>query len=84
MSAQVKAKPRVGTDLTEGSIMKTLIVFAIPMILANLVQQLYNTVDLIVIGKFAGSAGTVGTGTGGELANFLTLIGMGFSGAGQV
>ena len=54
MSAQVKAKPRVGTDLTEGSIMKTLIVFAIPMILANLVQQLYNTVDLIVIGKFAG------------------------------
>lgn len=84
LMSETKARLKVGTDLTEGSIMKTLIVFAIPMILANLVQQLYNTVDLIVIGKFAGSAGTVGTGTGGELANFLTLIGMGFSGAGQV
>lgn len=74
----------VGTDLTEGHIAKTLIRFAIPLLLANLIQQLYNTVDLIVIGQFAGSAGTVGTSAGGDLANFLTMIGMGFSGAGQV
>lgn len=74
----------VGADLTEGHIAKTLIIFAIPLLLANLVQQLYNTVDLIIIGQFAGSAGTVGTSTGGDLANMLTMIGMGFSGAGQV
>ncbi len=84
LMSETKARLKVGSDLTEGSIMKTLILFAVPMILANLVQQLYNTVDLIVIGKFAGSAGTVGTGVGGDLANFLTMIGMGFSGAGQV
>lgn len=64
--------------------MKTLITFAIPLVLANLVQQLYNTVDLIVIGKFAGSVGTVGTAQGGDFASLMTLIGMGFSGAGQV
>ncbi len=75
---------RVGADLTEGHITKTLIRFAIPLLLANLIQQLYNTVDLIIIGQFAGSAGTVGTSTGGDMANFLTLVGMGFSSAGQV
>lgn len=74
----------VGADLTEGNIAKTLIRFSIPLLLANLVQQLYNTVDLIIIGQFAGSAGTVGTSTGGDLANLLTMIGMGFSSAGQV
>ena len=79
-----KGTRRVGNDLTEGHILKTLIIFAFPMILANLVQQLYNTVDLIVIGKFAGSAGTVGTAQGGDFANLMTMIGMGFSGAGQV
>ena len=66
MEAAAK-KPKVGNDLTQGSIYKTLIVFAVPIILTNLIQQLYSMVDLMVIGQFVGSVGTVGISTGGEI-----------------
>ncbi len=78
------AKGAVGTNLTEGSIMKGLIVFAIPIVLTNLVQQLYSMVDLIVIGQFVGNVGTVGVNTGGEMADLVTPVAMGFSTAGQI
>ena len=42
-------------DLTKGNIGKKLILFAIPMLLSSLVQQLYNTVDLIYAGNFLGN-----------------------------
>ena len=53
------ARGRVGSNLTEGPILRTLLTFAIPIVLTNLVQQLYSMVDLIVIGQFVGSVGTV-------------------------
>lgn len=53
------SKKGVGTNLTEGNIFKALVIFAIPIVLANLVQQLYSMVDLIIIGKFVGNIGTV-------------------------
>ncbi len=74
----------VGTNLTEGSIMKGLVIFAIPIVLTNLVQQLYSMVDLIVIGQFVGNVGTVGVNTGGEMADLVTPVAMGFSTAGQI
>ncbi|MBQ3880159.1 MAG: MATE family efflux transporter [Oscillospiraceae bacterium] len=75
---------RVGKDLTQGSILKTLLIFAFPLILTNLVQQLYSTVDLIIIGRFVGPVGTVGVSTGGELSDFMTPFAMAFASAGQV
>lgn len=75
---------KVGTNLTEGSILKGLLIFAIPIVLANLLQQLYSLVDLIVIGKYVGNIGTVGVNTGGELADLVTPVAMGFSTAGQI
>ena len=77
-------KSRVGTNLTEGPVMKTLLVFAGPIILTNLIQQLYSMVDLMVIGKFVGTTGTVGVNTGGEIADLIMPIAMGFSSAGQI
>ena len=41
--------------MTEGSIGKQLIGFAFPLLLGNLFQQLYNTVDAVIVGKFVGS-----------------------------
>ena len=64
--------------------MRTLLIFAIPIILTNLVQQLYSMVDLIVIGQFVGSVGTVGVNTGGEISDLITPVAMGFSTAGQI
>ena len=51
---------KLGLDLTEGPVFKSLAVFTVPIILSGLIQQLYSVVDLIMIGKFLGSAGTVG------------------------
>lgn len=80
----VRTKNNVGTNLTEGPIMRTLITFAIPIVLANLVQQFYSLVDVMVIGKYVGNIGTVGVNTGGEIADLVTPIAMGFSTAGQI
>lgn len=75
---------RVGADLTEGSIPKLLSVFVIPLILGNLLQQLYNAVDVMIIGRYMGSIGTVGVSNGGEYAGLMTYAATGFSSAGQI
>lgn len=74
----------MGIDLTEGSILKGLLVFAVPIILTNLIQQLYSLVDLIVIGQYMGNTGTVGVSTGGEISDMLTPIATAFATAGQI
>lgn len=81
---QTKKKERVGMDLTEGPIMQTLLAFAIPIVLTNLIQQMYSMVDLIVVGQFVGNAGTVAVNTGGEVADLVSPVAMGFSTAGQI
>ncbi|MCD8381227.1 MAG: MATE family efflux transporter [Lachnospiraceae bacterium] len=75
---------KVGRDLTEGPIFSTLLVFALPIILANVIQQLYGMVDLAVVGQFVGSVGTVGVNTGGEMADLMLPIGMGLGTAAQI
>lgn len=74
----------VGNDLTEGAIFPKLIRFVLPLLLANVIQQLYNAVDMVIIGQYVGSVGTVGVSTGGNIASFLTLVAAGFSGAAQI
>lgn len=83
MSNETK-RGRIGIDLTEGPILKNLFSFAIPMILASLVQQLYSMVDLAVIGQYVGSVGTVAVSTGSELSDVMTMLAMAFTMAGQI
>ena len=80
----VEAKKKVGIDLTEGNILKQLLRFVLPLLLANVVQQLYNTVDMMVIGHWVGSTGTVGVSTGGEVATLLTFAATSFGSAAQI
>lgn len=75
---------KVGIDLTEGNILKQLIIFVIPLLLSNIVQQLYDTVDMIVIGQFVGNHGTVGVSTGAEVATLITFAAASFGSAGQI
>ena len=70
--------------MTEGTIWKILITFALPIILTSIIQQLYSMVDLMVAGKYVGRAGTIGVSTGGELADFITPVAMALSTAGQI
>lgn len=78
------AAPKIGADLTTGNVLKTLLRYVAPLLLANVVQQLYNTVDVMVIGKYVGSVGTVGVSNGGEIAALLTFIGLSFGSAIQI
>ncbi|MEE1031442.1 MAG: MATE family efflux transporter [Ruminococcus sp.] len=52
-------------DLTEGSLVKKILIFSIPLIISNLLQVLFNMADIAVVGQFAGSAalGSVGSTT---------------------
>ena len=54
------------------------------MLLASIIQQLYGMVDLAVIGKFVGDAGTVGVSTGGEFIDLLTPFATALATAGQI
>jgi putative MATE family efflux protein len=75
---------KAGCDLTTGVVLQALIIFAIPIILSNLIQQLYSLVDLIVIGQYVGNEGTVGVSTGGEISDMLMTIATTFATAGQI
>lgn len=61
-------------DLTEGSVTKTLFLFAGPMILGNLLQQFYNIVDTWVVGRFVGPDALAAAGSAYTLMTFLTSI----------
>lgn len=56
--------------MTEGVIWKE-ILFAIPLILGNLFQQLYNTVDSIIVGNYVGSNALAAVGSSGAIINLL-------------
>jgi len=71
-------------DFTTGNISKQLIVFAWPLFLSNLLQIVYNMVDMVVVGKTLGKAGISAVSVGGDLTNLLAFVAMGFANAGQV
>ena len=71
-------------DYTSGNIPKQLLLFATPLFLSSLLQVVYNMVDMIVVGNVMGDVGLSAVSVGGDVTNFLTFFGMGFSGAGQV
>ena len=58
-------------SLTEGTIWKQLLIFALPLMLSNFLQQLYNTADLLIVGRFAGTQAQAAVGATGALANML-------------
>lgn len=71
-------------NFTQGNITKQLITFAWPLLLSNVLQVVYNMVDMIIVGNVIGKAGTSAVTIGGDITNLLTFIGIGFASAGQV
>ena len=73
------------TDMTEGSIPRLLITFALPLMLGNLFQQLYNTVDSIIVGNFVSRQALAAVGCTSQIINTLIGVFVGLaSGAGVV
>ncbi len=77
MSVNTESKTR----MTEGSISKKIILFAIPLFLGNLFQQLYNTADSLIVGNFLGSDALAAVSSSGNLiflmVGFVNGIAMG-------
>ena len=70
---------RAGVDLTEGPILKKFIWFAIPVVLTNLIQQLYNSADVMIVGKFAGETALAAVGSTASLTNLIVNLFVGFA-----
>ncbi len=66
-------------DMTKGKPMTGLVKFAVPLLIGNLAQQLYNTVDSIVVGQYIGDTALAAVGTSGPILNLLLVLFMGVS-----
>lgn len=62
------------TNLTDGSIVKTLFLFAIPFLIANILQSLYGAVDLFVVGKYCSSESVAAVSTGTQVTQIITSL----------
>ncbi len=67
------------TDMTEGKPWEKIGIFTIPMVIGNIAQQLYNTVDSIVVGKYIGDNALAAVGSAGPLVNLLLVLFVGIS-----
>ena len=61
-------------DLTQGSITKGLLLFSLPLICGNLLQQAYNLADTWLVGRFLGEEALAAVGSSYTLMTFLTSI----------
>ncbi|MCL2539545.1 MAG: MATE family efflux transporter, partial [Oscillospiraceae bacterium] len=66
-------------DLTEGPIAKKILLFALPVMASNLLLQLYNAVDSIVIGQYAGAESLAAVGVSNPIMFLFNALFMGFS-----
>lgn len=66
-------------DLTQGPILKSMLLFSLPMILGNLLQQCYNIADTLIVGRFLGRNALAAVGSSFSLMTFITSIILGLS-----
>lgn len=67
------------TDMTTGNTWKKIVLFTIPMLVGNIAQQLYSTVDSIVVGKYLGDNALAAVGSAGSILNLLFVLFVGIS-----
>ncbi len=72
-------------ELTKGPVMQTMLRFAVPMILGDLLQQCYNIADTLIVGRYLGESALAAVGSAFSLMTFLTSIILGIAmGSGTV
>ncbi len=76
---------RMKNELTQGPVAKTMLRFAVPMIMGDILQQCYNIADTVIVGKFLGADALAAVGSAFALMTFLTSILLGLAmGSGTV
>ena len=66
-------------DMTEGSPWQKIVLFTVPMLVGNIAQQLYNTVDSVVVGNYVGDNALAAVGSAGPILNLLIVLFVGIS-----
>lgn len=66
-------------DMTQGRPWEKIVAFTVPMLIGNIAQQLYNTVDSIVVGKYEGDNALAAVGSAGPIFNLLLVLFVGIS-----
>ena len=66
-------------NLTEGPILRKILIFALPLALSGILQLLFNAADVIVVGRFVGSTALAAVGSTGSLINLLINLLIGLS-----
>lgn len=74
----------ISKNFTEGKLSKQLLWFTIPFMASNALQVLYSTIDMMIVGRFVGTAGLSAVSLSSLIANLATMICLGFSNAGQI
>lgn len=77
-------KASIEKNLTEGNVVKQLILFALPFLLSNMIQSLYNVADMLIVGIYSGTAGISGVNIGGQVTFIMTNIIIGLTTGGTV
>lgn len=66
-------------DMTVGKPWEDIVIFTVPMLIGNIAQQLYNTVDSVVVGQFVGDNALAAVGSAGPILNLLIVLFVGIS-----
>jgi len=74
----------IAKDFTTGNIPKQLLLFTLPFMASNALQVLYSTIDMMIVGRFVGTAGLSAVAQSSQIINFATMVCLGVSNAGQV
>ena len=80
---QVKQKS-LSKDFTKGNVAKQMLLFSLPFMASNALQVLYSTIDMVIVGEYVGTAGLSAVSQSSLIVNFVTMVCLGFSNAGQV
>ena len=75
---------KIAKDFTGGNIPKQLFWFTLPFMASNALQVFYSTIDMMIVGKFVGTAGLSAVAQSSQIINFAVMICLGVSNAGQV
>ena len=74
--AQTKA-PSKKIDMTKGSIIRNIVLFAIPIVIGNILQQMYTTVDTLVVSYYCGDRSLAAVGTSAQPVEVLLCVFLG-------
>lgn len=74
----------IQTNLTQGSVVKSLIRYSLPMVGTSLLQALYSIIDLIIVGQYIGGSAVSAVNNGTLIMNLVTQIIIGFTVGGNI